>query len=162
MSTRPGIPLAGLSKLLQQELAAGELLKQLLAAERNAITDRDIPAFEVILDRKRSVLERFAQYEQERILLLESQGATHEPGSMDDCIKRYPADNRLADLWQQLLSTAAECREQNRQNHMLVELCSAHTRKALCVLRGEAMEQSVYGPDGDTSDPHQNRSLAIV
>ena len=159
---KPGILLAGMSKLLQQELATSEQLKQLLAAERTAITERDIPAFEEILEKKRSVLEQFAHYEQERMLLLESHGIEHGPGSMDDCIKMYPADSMLAGLWQQLLVTAAECREQNRQNHLLVELCSAHTRKALCVLRGEAMEQNVYGPDGDTSDPHRNRSLGIV
>jgi flagellar biosynthesis/type III secretory pathway chaperone len=151
-----------MSKLLKQELVVSKQLKQLLAAEQKAITARDIPAFEEIIDKKRLVLERLAEYGKERIFLLESNGIKHGPESMDDCIKSCHDDGSLSDLWQQLLSMAVDCRDHNRQNHQLVELCSAHTRKALCLLRGETMEQNVYGPDGDTSDSHKNRSLVIV
>ena len=162
MSTGPGIPQTHMRKLLEQELDASKQLKQLLAAEQQAITGRDIPAFEKILEKKRLMLERIVQHEQERINLLESGGIEHGPESMDDYLKECHDDGMLPDLWQRLLSMAASCRDHNRQNHQLVELCSAHTRKALCILRGEVMDQNVYGPDGDTSDPHGNRSIAIV
>ena len=162
MSTRPGISQARISKLLKQELDASKQLKQCLTAEQKAITDHDIPAFEKILDKKRLILERLAEYEQTRIFLLESNGIEHGPEGMDNCIKRSNADGTLLDLWQRLLSIATECRDHNRQNHQLVELFSAHTRKALCILRGEAVDQNVYGPDGDTSDPHENRPIAIA
>jgi flagella synthesis protein FlgN len=151
-----------MSKLLAQQLDVCNRLKQLLATEQQAITDRDIPAFEKILGDKRIVLERFVQHEQERINLLESSGMEHGPEGMDDYLKGCHDGSMLADLWQQLLSAAASCRDHNRQNHQLVELCSEHTRKALCVLRGESMEKNVYGPDGDTNNPHENRSLGIV
>jgi flagellar biosynthesis/type III secretory pathway chaperone len=162
MSTRPGIPQAQMGKLLEQGFSASEQLKQLLAAEQQAITARNIPVFEEIIEKKRLMLERVVQYEQQRISLLESCGIKHGPGSMDDYLKACLDDGKLTDLWQRLLSMAANCRDHNRRNHQLVELCSAHTRKALCVLRGEAMDQNVYGPDGDTSDPHENRFLTIA
>lgn len=162
MSTRTGISQVHMSKLLEQELAVSKQLKQLLTAEQNAITGRDIPAFEEILEKKRLLLERVLQYEKERIFLLESEGLKHSPESMDDYIKECRDDGRLSDLWQRLMSMAASCRDHNKQNHQLVELCSEHTRKALCVLRGESMEKNVYGPDGESNNPHGNRSIAIV
>jgi flagellar biosynthesis/type III secretory pathway chaperone len=151
-----------MSKLLEQELEASKQLKQLLTAEQQAITGRDIPAFEEILKKKQLLLERIVQHEQERLNLLESAGTGHVAESMDEYLKECHDDGRLPDLWQRLLSMAASCRDQNRQNHQLVELCSEHTRKALCILRGESMEKNVYGPDGDTNNPHENRSLGIV
>jgi flagellar biosynthesis/type III secretory pathway chaperone len=162
MSTRPGISQARISKLLKQELDASKQLKQLLAAEQKAITDHDIPVFEEIINKKRLILERLAQFEQARTFLLESNGIKHGPEGMEACIKRCNDDGTLSDLWQRLLSIAADCRDHNRQNHQLVELFSAHTRKALCILRGETMDRNVYGPDGDTSDPHENRPIAIA
>jgi flagellar biosynthesis/type III secretory pathway chaperone len=162
MTTRHAISPTKMCEILKQELATTEQLKQLLAAEQTAITAHDIPAFEEVIDRKRLILERLAQQEQQRILLLESYSIKHGPESMVDCIKNCHDDNRLSDLWQRLLTMAADCREHNRQNHQLVGLLSAHTSKALHILRGEAMEQDIYGPDGDTRDPHGNRSLAIV
>ena len=162
MSTRPSIPQAHMSKLLEQELDASKQLKQLLTAEQQALTGRDIPAFEELLKKKQLLLERIVQHEQERLNLLESSGIEHGPESMDDYLKGCHDNDRLPVLWQRLLSMAASCRDHNRQNHQLVELCSEHTRKALCVLRGESMEKNVYGPDGDTNNPHGNRSLGIV
>jgi flagellar biosynthesis/type III secretory pathway chaperone len=149
-------------EILKRELDASEQLQQLLVAERKAITDRDIPAFEALVDKKRLLLEHFARYEKERMVLLDSSGINHGPESMDDYIKRCPADKRLPDLWKKLFSLAAECRDHNRQNHQLVEVFSTHTSKALHILRGEVTDQNVYGPDGDTNDPHENRSLGIV
>ena len=66
-------------EILKQELATTEQLKQLLAAEQTAITAHDIPAFEEVIDRKRLILERLAQQEQQRILLLESYSIKHGP-----------------------------------------------------------------------------------
>ena len=162
MTINPGIQQAQMSKILGQELAASEQLMQLLAAEKMAITGHDIPAFEEAIEMKSSLLERLARYEQERIQLLESGGMKHDANSMNDYIKSCQGDGRLLQLWHRLLSTAADCRDHNRHNHQLVELFSAHTNKALRVLRGETTEENVYGPDGDTNTPHENRSLAIA
>lgn len=162
MTNTPGKSRTRMSKLLEQELAVSKQLKKLLIAEQKAITDRDIPAFEEIIDKKRIVLERLAPYEQARIFLLESDGIEHGPESMDGFIKKCGDDGSLSELWKRLSVIATDCRDHNRQNHQLVELFSAHTRKALCVLRGETMETNVYGPDGDTSDAHENRSIAIA
>lgn len=162
MSTKPGISQARLSMLLEQELETSKQLKQLLSAEQNALTGRNIPAFEEIIESKRLMLERLGQHEQARFFLLESNGLNNGPDGMDEYINRCNDDGRLTDLWQQLLSIAVDCRDHNRKNHQLVELLGVHTRNALCILRGETMEQNVYGPDGDTSDPHANRSIAIA
>jgi len=162
MSTGPGISHIRISKLLEEELESSNQLKQILSAEQKAITGHDIPAFEEIINKKRLILERLAQQEKARVFLLNSNGIKNGPEGMNDCINRCDDNGSLSDLWQRLLSIAADCRDHNRQNHQLVELFSAHTRKALCVLRGEPMDQNVYGPDGDKSDPHRNRSLAIA
>jgi len=151
-----------MNELLEQELATSQQLKQLLMIEHKVVTSRNIPAFEEILGEKQSILDHLAIHEQTRLQLLESQGIDHTAKGMDNYINSSPDAERLSRLWQQLLSVAADCRDQNRLNHQLVELCSAHTRKALCVLRGEPVEQQLYGPDGDKSDPHGNRSIAIA
>ena len=162
MSTGPGISHARISKLLEEEIEISNQLKQLLSAEQKAITGHDIPAFEEIVNKKRLTLEQLTQQEKARVFLLNSNGIKSGPEGMNDCINKCNDNGSLSDLWQRLLSIAAACRDHNRQNHQLVELFSAHTRKALCILRGEDLEQDVYGPDGDTRDQHENRSLAIA
>jgi len=162
MITRPDISQARMCKLLEQELAVSQQLKQLLAAEQAAITDHDIPAFEEIIASKQGTLEHLAAHEKARLFLLQSNGIKHGPEGMEDYINSCRDDGLVADLWQQLMSIAGDCRDHNRKNHQLVELFSTHTRKALCILRGENMQQNVYGPDGDTGDRHENRSIAIA
>ena len=162
MITRPDISQARMCKLLEQELAVSQQLKQLLAAEQAAITDHDIPAFEEIIASKQATLEHLTAHEKARLFLLQSNGIKHGPEGMKDYIDNGHDDGLVADLWQQLLCIASDCRDHNRKNHQLVELFSTHTRKALCILRGENMEQNVYGPAGDTSDRHENRPIAIA
>jgi flagellar biosynthesis/type III secretory pathway chaperone len=149
-------------KLLEQELAVSRQLKQLLAAEQAAITNHDIPAFEEIIASKQGTLEHLAAHEKARLFLLQSNGIKNGPEGMEDYIDSCQDNGLVADLWQQLLSIAGDCRDHNRKNHQLVELFSVHTRKALCILRGETTEQNVYGPGGDTSERHENRSIAIA
>jgi len=158
----PGISKAHVSQLFDQELATCSRLMQLLVDENNAIIDRDILSFEKIVGEKRLVLERMIEHEKERFHLLESNGIRPGLESMNDCLELIHDDGRLSALWQQILEMAADCRDRNRKNHMLVGLCSSHTRKALCILRGEPMTQSMYGPDGETCDTHENISLAIA
>ncbi|MGB5179366.1 MAG: flagellar protein FlgN [Gammaproteobacteria bacterium] len=149
-------------KLLEQELAVSRQLKQLLAAEQAAITNHDIPAFEEIIASKQGTLEHLAAHEKARLFLLQSNGIKNGPEGMEDYIDSCQDNGLVADLWQQLLSIAGDCRDHNRKNHQLVELFSVHTRKALCILRGETTEQNVYGPGGDSSERHENRSIAIA
>lgn len=162
MITRPDISQARMCKLLEQELAVSRQLKQLLAAEQAAITNHDILAFEEIIASKQGTLEHLAAHEKARLFLLQSNGIKNGPEGMEDYIDSCQDNGLVADLWQQLLSIAGDCRDHNRKNHQLVELFSVHTRKALCILRGETTEQNVYGPGGDTSERHENRSIAIA
>lgn len=162
MITRPDISQARMCKLLEQELAVSRQLKQLLAAEQAAITNHDIPAFEEIIASKQGTLEHLAAHEKARLFLLQSNGIKNGPEGMEDYIDSCQDNGLVADLWQQLLSIAGDCRDHNRKNHQLVELFSVHTRKALCILRGETTEQNVYGPGGDSSERHENRSIAIA
>jgi flagellar biosynthesis/type III secretory pathway chaperone len=160
MTMTPDACQFSMGMLLKQESALTQQLSDLLDREFAAITDKDFATFEQIIAEKALTIEQLDLLEQERIALIESAG--HKPGP-DDILYFLqwcdPAQNITPD-WEQLLSLAGKCRDQNLRNHHLIELCSRHTRDTLRILRGEDPQPDLYQADGDTNSGHENRTLA--
>jgi len=81
-----------------------------------------------------------------------------------DAIRKYLSgqDEEAQDLialWDQLLDTAEQCREQNQANGSLVETHRRHVQRALDLLRGTEATPT-YGPSGETRDNNDSHSLA--
>ena len=148
-----------LARLLQQETSAIQKLSVSLQAEHDAIISRNADALELAVGEKQQPVNLLTKLEQERGALLESAGYRASPDGMQDFMQWCDSQERLSAAWQQLLSLASECREQNRRNHQQAEISNRYIHHALCVLRGEDPERNTYGPDGDAGEQHNSRSL---
>jgi flagellar biosynthesis/type III secretory pathway chaperone len=162
MTRNPDACRLGIGALLQKELELTEQLETLLADEYQAIAGRDTETFERLVSDKQQQLVLLARLEQERVVMLEESGFDDGHAGMTGCLQWCDPRQQLAALWQNLLSVARICHDQNRKNQQLVELCSRHAREALHLLRGEDTHQDVYQADGETDDRHSSRSLARV
>ena len=149
-----------MNMLLNQETELTRQLSALLDAEFAAISGKDFTTFEENIREKANTVEQLDLLEQERIALLESASFKAGPDGMLYFLEWCDPTGNITPGWEQLLSLAGTCRDQNRRNHHLIELCSRHTRETLRVLRGEEPHADLYSADGDTDNGHENRTLA--
>lgn len=148
--------------LLQQQAELTRQLSAMLDREYAAVTARDFDAFEQVVQEKSLTVEQLDLLEQERIALIESAGYREQPDAMGSFLTWCDPGQTLTPQWEQLLALAGTCRDHNRRNHQLIELCSRHTRETLRILRGEEAQPELYQPDGETDSGHDNRPLARV
>lgn len=160
MTMTPDACQFSMKMLLNQETELTRQLSALLDAEFAAISGRNFTTFEENIREKANTVEQLDLLEQERIALLESASFKAGPDGMLYFLEWCDPTGNITPRWEQLLSLAGTCRDQNRRNHHLVELCSKNTRETLRILRGEEAQPNLYQPDGETSNGHENRSLA--
>jgi flagellar biosynthesis/type III secretory pathway chaperone len=149
-----------MNMLLEQETDLTSQLSILLDTEYAAITGKDFTALEQTIKDKALTVEQLELLERERIALVESAGYKAGPDDILVFMQWCDPGKDIISRWEQLLTLARKCRDQNRRNHQLVELCSRHTRETLRILRGEGPQQDIYQADGDTDSGHDRRTLA--
>jgi len=150
-----------MNMLLQQETDLTRQLSRLLDIEYEAVIGKDFTAFERTISEKAQTVEQLDLIDQERAALIESAG--HKPGPEGILFFLQWCDPKrvITPQWEQLLTLAGKCRDQNRRNLHLIELCSRNTRETLRILRGEDIQPDLYQADGgDSNSGHENRSLA--
>ena len=160
MNMTPDTCQFSMNMLLKQEAGLTRELSALLDTEYAAITGRDFTAFEQTVHEKAMTVEQLDLLEQERIAMIESAGFDPGPDGIVNFFGWCDSSNNITPHWETLLDLVGKCRDQNRRNHQLIELCSRHTRETLRILRGEEAQPDLYQPDGDTGSGHDNRSLA--
>jgi flagellar biosynthesis/type III secretory pathway chaperone len=159
MTMQPDACRHGMYACLLQEIDLAQQFSILLGQEFSAITTRDIATLEAIIRDKRLLVEQLENLEQQRNALLDAAGFITGPEGTGACLQWCDRQQQLASQWDRLQVLAAECRQKNRKNRLLIELCGQHTYAALCVLRGEEPRLGTYGADGDTKPQHGSRSL---
>jgi flagellar biosynthesis protein FlgN len=70
-----------------------------------------------------------------------------------------PTSDPLVDAWRELVALAAEARELNRTNGLLLRQRLARTERALSVLTGAARGGMTYGPNGLPAPYQPGRSF---
>ena len=160
MNMTPDACQFSMNMLLKQEAELTRQLSALLDTEFAAITDKDFTDFEQTVHEKAMTVEQLDLLEQERIAMIESAGFKPGPDGILYFFDWCDPSNNITPHWETLLGLVGKCRDQNRRNHHLIELCSHHTRETLRILRGEEAQPDLYQPDGDTRGGHDNRSLA--
>lgn len=160
MSMTPDACQFSMSLLLRQETDLTRQLLELLDREFAAITNRDFPAFEQLINEKSMCIEQLDLLEQERIALTESAGYKPGPDGMLYFLQWCDPQKNISPRWDGLLGLAGQCRDRNRRNHQLVEMCSQNTRDVLRILRGEEPGATTYQADGDTRDDFDRKAIA--
>ena len=127
--------MSALKSLLDQEVAALEVVLVTLQDERKALDERSPDALITASNTKAEAVARAARLEQERRDYMAGNPA-----------RPAPAETRLLD---ELKRLAGECRRQNDANGLLIRGQRRGVEGALSVL-GPASAPGVYGRDGET------------
>ena len=139
--------------LFDLELGCLRELRDVLALERAALLDRDIPALEEVTSRKTLILERHSEAAKQRREWLARAGQA-QPGSPD----AVSADVNLRR--QELRELARQCHEANRNNGRVIARKQQHTTAALGILRqSDAAVPATYSVAGSTVDTSSSRLL---
>ena len=116
----------------------------ILRREEQALIDGDIAALEVVTPEKDASRIELGSFDADR-----PQDAAHARGGA------------LANAWRELLDLAAEARELNRTNGILLRQRLTGTERALTVLNGAMRGGATYGPNGLPSPAQPGRSFLI-
>ncbi len=129
--------MSGFPTLLEQEVAALRAVLATLHAEREALDGRDSEALLAASNAKAEAVARAARLEQEC-----RQHAAANAGTQSRDVEALLGD---------LKRLAAECRQQNEANGLLIRGQRRRVEGSLNVLRGGRAVADTYGRDGETS-----------
>jgi flagella synthesis protein FlgN len=144
-----------LSDALDRELAVGARLLAALETERALLAGDGAEALEAAVADKERLLAEFEALESSRRAALRALGYGHDRAGMTDCLRALedpsyaddsPRAGPVAARWRRLLALAAQLRERNERNGMIVSLRSRRVREALNVLRTGRPDSLTYGP----------------
>ncbi len=125
-----------LQALLDQEVSALRAVLATLQTERAALQERAPDALLAASNAKGEAVARAARLEQERRDYFEA-----NPGTQPAVVNR---------LLNELKRLAAECRQQNEANGLLIRGQRRRVEGSLNVLRGGSAAPDTYGRDGET------------
>jgi flagellar biosynthesis/type III secretory pathway chaperone len=128
--------LTPLQALLDQEIAALRAVLATLQTERAALQDRAPDALLAASNGKAEAVARAARLERERRDHVEA-----NPGTQTAAVNG---------LLNELKKLAAECRQQNEANGLLIRGQRRRVEGSLNVLRGGSAAPDTYGRDGET------------
>ena len=141
-----------LAAVLDESIAEARGLRLALAAEREALEDRDPDALERVLGTKTAHVDKLTALDAERQTLFAAAGI--EPGA-GPATRVRGIDSR----WRELIDLADECARLNQANGNVIRASQSRVDARLKIIRGEPISPLTYGHTGDrTGNGH--RSLA--
>ena len=133
-----------LFRQLQQERVVMDNFLELLDQEAEALIQSRFDDLQLITERKAQLAERINALEQERERQQRQAGyaLTREGGDA----AAAAGGNELQTLWRELLARAAQARENNHRNGIMIHTHLDFVRRSINFLRAHG--QSLYGADG--------------
>jgi flagella synthesis protein FlgN len=152
-----------LESVLREEVRCTEGLLSCLETERSALTARDMNALQVSTGEKLDHTRRLEQLELQREALITQLGFDTDPDSLQRCFRSQPGAAKLTQLWQQVLNNIEACQTCNLTNGGILESSRQHIEQALCILRGQTDNATLYNPaGGNTATDLGQRELGKV
>jgi flagellar biosynthesis/type III secretory pathway chaperone len=156
-----------IKQILQTEVECVHLLLKSLELEYEALAEHHSATLEEVVRDKQEKIQQLEVVSRQREKLLASfDNANTNVDAGENKHYQFHDNKELADLWDELVNVAEECREKNRVNGSIVELVSRQSRHALDILRGIAPDTSaaseIYDNAGHTKSFANKRSLVHV
>lgn len=141
-----------LAELLRDEIEATTRLLGLLLREYGALKGGRIEELNEVAEAKQDCLETLQGLARQRGGHLRERGFGADPAGMQACLQGHARWEReqLKEIWTELLSVAAQARQQNDINGAIIAASRGHTERALSILRGRDAQSCVYGQDAQT------------
>jgi flagellar biosynthesis/type III secretory pathway chaperone len=155
---------AKLEDLLRRQLHAYARFRDLLHAEHRALTRRDRAALEQCIGERSYLVAELEALDQSFADLLRRHGVAVSPAAVRKLLDRLPrrGDPAPSDLWRQLLTVAAECRDQNALNGRIIDLNRQQTERVLRLLTGNGGGSATYAADGKVAHQKTPATLATA
>ena len=143
--------------LLSREHAAIGVFLELLGQEAQAMADGDFAELPGLAERKARMAEQIAHIGSRRDAQQEALG--YGPGRSGADAAAAAGDAALKTTWRELLARAAQARDLNHRNGVMVHTHLDFTRQTLNFLK--AGGQTLYGPDGTHQSGGNGNRLAV-
>lgn len=141
--------MADLETLLADEATAVAQFVALLGTEQQALQDGDLAVLPGLSEQKAAVVEQLGRLGRARNQQLQAAGlAADQAGLKTWAANLAPRQALVA----RILSLAAEAREINRLNGLLIASRLQQTQSALDILTRSQSGGGLYGPDGQTAN----------
>jgi flagella synthesis protein FlgN len=144
---------------LNEELAAGAALLQLLKQEQEYLIQADLDGLTAVTQEKNKKVARMTELALARHRSLAAAGHSADESGMQGWIKTAPPDT--GKTWQDLLTLARDAKELNRTNGLLIGQHMSRNQNALNVLQGSQGGGTMYGPTGQTTSSGSSRTLVV-
>ena len=135
--------------LLQGEIRHTRNLIETLEQESEALVTRDVSRLENITGIKLEQLRQLESIGKQREVALK--GIDGDP--LND-------DPQLSALWQELMTLATQCAEQNRINGSVIDVNFRQSQQALDILQGKSGKAELYDQSGQTAAGTRLNTLA--
>lgn len=148
-----------LLSLLQQEIKSAQNLLQSLQHEYAVLADHHTETLEEITLAKQKKIQELETIGRQREVLLASinRASGKNPGQMSALLE---GDKQLLPLWNELMSLAAKCQDQNFVNGSIIECGYRQSRYALDILRGISSQADLYDHSGRTTNSNKTHTIA--
>jgi len=134
---------------LEQERDRVREFLRLLEREQKALVGGEHDRLLAFTEQKAARLLELRRFADARNRMLGTEGLPSDRNGMLTWLDRHP-DERIATVWNDLMSLTARVREVNDVNGVLVAARLRHNQASLAALQSAARATSVYGPDGAT------------
>lgn len=144
---------------LDEELAAGNFLLQLLQQEQEHLIQANLEGLTAAIDEKTKTVARMTELALARHRCLGAAGFSADETGMLAWVKSAPTE--AGRTWNALLDLAREAKELNRTNGLLIGQHMSRNQNALSVLQGSQGGGTMYGPTGQTTSSGGSRTLIV-
>lgn len=148
-----------LLQLFLEDIGHAEQLLKLLDAETKALTSQDLPALEIILASKQTLLALLDQHGRQRSRVLVSLNLSADRAGLQALAKASAKDEELLAAGDRLGALLLECQGSNLRNGRLIRASQTSVTKLLGILRG-AEVPNLYNNRGATSRGTYQRPLS--
>lgn len=144
---------------LNEELAAGTALLQLLKQEQEHLIQANLEGLTAVTEEKTRTVARMTELALARHRSLGAAGYGADESGMQAWIETAAADT--GKTWNDLLKLARDAKELNRTNGLLLGQHMSRNQNALNVLQGSQGGGTMYGPTGQTTSSGGSRTLVV-
>ncbi|AVO55007.1 flagella synthesis protein FlgN [Ectopseudomonas mendocina] len=145
--------------LFTTDIGTAEQLLELIDAEFQALSERDLPRLDGLLNDKQPLLALLQQHGNERSRLLQNAGLTADRDGLRALAANSAQGEQLLVRSEELSNLLQRCQEANLRNGRLVRANQASVRSVLGILRG-GETPGLYDSRGSAARIAQQRPLS--
>jgi flagella synthesis protein FlgN len=145
--------------LFTSDIGTAEQLLELIDNEFQALTERDLPRLDTLLNDKQPLLALLQQHGSERSRLLQAAGLSADRDGLAALASRSPQGGELLARSEELSALLQRCQEANLRNGRLIRANQASVGSILGILRG-GETPGLYDSRGGAARVAQQRPLS--